>query len=236
MAALPKGKQAISALEAVQKAMAEAQKDLVPASQALAAHEGKILKPLQYDRMRVNLPTNDLGGPEYSFLSLINDPHADAGAVAAVSNKGALSKLVNQYKDMKPGSVIHVPQLGSEIQHRGNPTMFARIHDELMDKIKKGEVDQEQIDVINNRLNSTEVGKKGNKKLLFPEPVDIASPEFRLKPYTFVQRSEFADVVGGAGITKTLGKEKGKIININERLGETIDPYIADAPTGALGH
>lgn len=236
MAALPKGKQSISALEAVQKAMAEAQKELVPASQALAAHEGKILKPLQYDRMRVNLPTNDLGGPEYSFLSLINDPHAAAGSVAAVSNKTALSKLVNQYKDMKPGSVIHVPMLGSEVQHRGNPTMFARLHDEVMNKIKKGEIDQEQIDVINNRLNSTDVGKKGKPKLLFPEPVDIASPEFRLKPYTFEQRSEFADVVSGAGIIQTLGKERGKMIDLASRLGETIDPYIADAPTGAFGH
>ena len=230
-----KGKVAVSALEAVVKAMAEAQPKLIRASEALAPHEGKILKPLQYDRMRVNLETNDLGGPEYSGLSLYNPPHEQSGVVAAVSNKTALSRLINQYKDLKQG-VIHTPQLGSEIQHRGNPTMFARFHNELMEKIKSGEVDQEQIDVINNRLNSTEIGPKGNKRFLFPKPVDIASPEFRLKPYTFEQRSEFADVVGGAGIVKTLGKERGKMIDITSRLGESIDPYIADAPTGSFGH
>jgi len=231
-----KGKVAVSALEAVVKAMAEAQPKLIRASEALAPHEGKILKPLQYDRMRVNLETNDLGGPEYSGLSLYNPAHEQSGVVAAVSNKGALSRVINQYKDLKQGTVIHTPQLGSEIQHRGNPTMFSRFHNELMEKIKSGEVDQEQIDVINNRLNSTEIGPKGNKRLLFPQPVDIASPEFRLKPYTFEQRSEFADVVGGAGIVKTLGKERGKMIDITSKLGETIDPYIADAPTGAFGH
>ena len=231
-----KGKVAVSALEAVRRAMAEAQPKLIRASEALAPHEGKILKPLQYDRMRVNLDTNDLGGGEYSGLSLYNPPHAESGAVAAVSNKTALSRLVNQYKDLKPGSVIHTPMVGSDIQHRGNPTMFARFHNELMDKFKKGEVDQEQIDVINNKLNSTLVGPANNKKPLFAEPIDIASPEFRLKPLTFLQRSEFADVVGGKGIIKDLGKEKGKIININERLGESIDPYVADAPTGAFGH
>jgi len=227
-----KGKQLISALESVQKAMAEAQKDLVPASEALAPYEGRILKPLQYDRMRVNLPTNELGGPEYSLLSLINDPHAAAGTVAAVSNKTALSRLVNQYKDLKPGSVIHVPMLGSEIQHRGNPTMFAKLHNEFMDKVKAGEVEQDKIDAINNKLNSIEIGPKGKKKPLFPEPVDVTSPEFLARPLTFEQRTQFADVVGGQGV----GGKKGQVIDLTSRLGETIDPYIANAPTGAFGH
>jgi hypothetical protein len=219
---------AISALEAVKKAMEKVKPELKRASEVLAPHEGKILKPLQYDRMRVNLEEGDLGGPEYSALSLYNPPHAKSGAVAAVSNKGALTRLINQYKDYGLNKVIHTPMLGSDIQHRGNPTNFYRFYNELIEKIKSGEVDQDKIKLINNKLNSIE----HKKKPMFSENVDITSPDFLNQIKTFNQRSAFADVLNGDGI----GGKKGQVIDVTTKLGETIEPYIADAPTGAFGH
>jgi hypothetical protein len=228
-----KGKIAISALESVKKAMAKAKPELVPASQALAPHEGKVLKPLQYDRMRVNLDTGELGGGEYSGLSLYNPPHAKAGVVAAVSNKGALTRLINQYKDYGLNEVIHTPMVGSDIQHRGNPTMFGKFYKEFTDKVKSGEVTQDQINLVNDYLNSKTVVKNKKRVPLFKEPVDVASEEFVTRPLSFEQRTEFADVMSGKGIG---GPTKGQIIDVTTRLGETIDPYVADAPVSAFGH
>jgi hypothetical protein len=228
-----KGKIAISALESVKKAMAKAKPELVPASQALATHEGKVLKPLQYDRMRVNLDTGELGGGEYSGLSLYNPPHAKAGVVAAVSNKGALTRLINQYKDYGLNEVIHTPMVGSDIQHRGNPTMFGKFYKEFTDKVKSGEVTQDQINLVNDYLNSKTVVKNKKRVPLFKEPVDVASEEFVTRPLSFEQRTEFADVMSGKGIG---GPTKGQIIDVTTRLGETIDPYVADAPVSAFGH
>jgi hypothetical protein len=228
-----KGKIAISALEAVQKAMAKVKPELKRASEVLAPHEGKVLKPLQYDRMRVNLDTGELGGGEYSGLSLYNPPHAKAGVVAAVSNKGALTRLVNQYKDYGLGEVIHTPMVGSDIQHRGNPTMFGKFYKEFTDKVSSGEVTQDQINLVNNYLNSKTVVKNKKRVPLFKEPVDVSSEEFLTRPLSFEQRTEFADVMSGKGIG---GPTKGQIIDVTTRLGESIDPHVADAPVGAFGH
>jgi hypothetical protein len=224
---------AISALEAVKQAVAKAKPELKRASEVLAPHEGKILKPLQYDRMRVNLETDELGGPEYSGLSLYNPPHAKSGVVAAVSNKGALTRLVNQYKDYGLGEVIHTPMVGSDIQHRGNPTMFGKFYKEFTDKVSSGEVTQDQINLVNDYLNSKTVVKNKKRVPLFKEPVDVSSEEFLTRPLSFEQRTEFADVMSGKGIG---GPIKGQIIDVTTKLGESIDPYVADAPVGAFGH
>jgi hypothetical protein len=224
---------AISALEAVKQAVAKAKPELKRASEVLAPHEGKILKPLQYDRMRVNLETDELGGPEYSGLSLYNPPHAKSGVVAAVSNKGALTRLVNQYKDYGLGEVIHTPMVGSDIQHRGNPTMFGKFYKEFTDKVSSGEVTQDQINLVNDYLNSKTVIKNKKRVPLFKEPVDVSSEEFLTRPLSFEQRTEFADVMSGKGIG---GPIKGQIIDVTTKLGESIDPYVADAPVGAFGH
>jgi hypothetical protein len=223
-------------LEAVEKTGKSAKEELIPASKALEPHEGKTLKAIQYDRMRVNPETGDFGGPEYSNLSEISDPHRKARAVAAVSTQGAGTKYINQFINEKPGSVIHVPLLGSVEQHRGNPTMFGRFHQELMDKINKGEVSPEQINAINDKLNTTKVKKKVKDgyvmKPLFAEPVDVTSMEFIIKPKTFDQRTKFADVINGEGI----GGKKGQAIDIVSRLADVIDPYTAEAPAGSFGH
>jgi hypothetical protein len=219
-------------LEAVEKAGKSAKEELIPASEALAPHEGKTLKAIQYDRMRVNPETGEFGGPEYSNLPEISDPHRKARAVAAVSSKGAGTKYINQFINEKPGSIIHTPMLGSVEQHRGNPTMFSRFHQELMQKVNNGEVSQEQINAINDKLNSIKVKKGKEMKPLFAEPIDVTSIEFILKPKTFDQRTKFADVLNGEGV----GGKKGQVIDVASRLADVIDPYTAEAPTGSFGH
>ena len=219
-------------LEDLAKYGAKERETLLKPSEVFREHKGKTLKGLQYDRQRVNLDANDYGGPEYSELSLSSPLHKSARAVAAVSNKGAATRILNQFQFEPQGSIIHTPILGSEIQHRGNPNNFKKFHQQLLQKIEQGEVPPEQVEAINDRLNSMKISK--NKKMvpLFSEEIDVADPNFSKDATTFEQRTHFADTIFGKGV----GGVQGRSVDIMPQLRESIDPYVADAPMYSFGH
>jgi hypothetical protein len=138
------------------------------------------------------------------------------------------TRIVNRNKDVpEGGQVIWTPSVGGLEQHKANMTMFNQFADKF-NKARKN-LSDEQLQVLSDRASNA-VDNKG--RLVFPEGIDLSAKNYRGHVNTYEQRAALADIFAGRGV----GGEKGRTVAVEKMLGENLDPYVADVPTGSLGN
>lgn len=198
------------------------------ASEALGKHEGKTLMITQADRTKVG--EGYLGGPGFSGLQQALPEYANPGAVWAVGQPATASMIVGANKRVPANKAIWIPMIGSPTQHKSNQMVFDKVYNEFKKEAKKGNLDPELRDLINQRIYSA-VDNKGNPIFDASKPLDVLSPKFKKELDTFDKRAAVADILGGKGV----GGKKGSIIDYDAIIRKTTDPDLLDAPTGSLG-
>ena len=202
-------------------------KGLQKPSEAFGKHEGKTAMYTQADRTKVG--GGFLGGPGFSGLQLEYPAYKEAEAAWGVAHPAVAKTIVGSNARVPEGQAIWMPMLGHPEQHRSNQMVFDQIFNQFRREAKKGNLDDELRQKINDRLASA-VDKDGNP--LFPPDVDIMNKNFRQLANTFDRRAIAADVIAGKGV----GGKKGSIIDYPKIIQSTTDPAVVDAPTGAVGH
>lgn len=215
-------------LEEARKAK-EASQPPVKASEAYGKHEGSYIKPIFYDRMKVDLEKRKLGGPGFSGIQLIDPEYAKAKAVAGVTDKKMGTRILNRNKAQVPkgAKVIWTPSVGGLEQHKSNSTMFSEFADIFANERKN--LSPEQIQKMSDYA-STKVDNAG--RLIFPNGIDLGSRNFRKAVKTYNQRALMADIFAGRGV----GGEKGRTVPMEELLQKNLDPNMAEAGTLDLGN
>jgi len=201
-------------------------KKAMKASEALAQIEGKNLNITQADRTKVG--EGLLGGPGFSGLQLQEGPHKQSGAVWGVKNPGTAKTMLGGLKNPL-GNEYFTTMIGSPTQHQSNQMVFDKLYGKFKSEAKKGNLDPELQQKINERLASA-VDKDGNP--VFPPDVDILSKDFKKIANTFDRRSIAGNLIGGVGV----GGRKGQIIDYDKIIRDTTDPFLLDMPSGSLGH
>jgi hypothetical protein len=201
-------------------------KKAMRASEALAQIEGKNLNITQADRTKVG--EGLLGGPGFSGLQLQEGPHKQAGAVWGVKNPGTAKTMLGGLKNPL-GNEYFTTMIGSPTQHQSNQMVFDKLYGKFKSEAKKGNLDPELQQKINERLANA-VDKDGNP--IFPSDVDILSKDFKKIANTFDRRSIAGNLIGGVGV----GGRKGQIIDYDKIIRDTTDPFLLDMPSGSLGH
>ena len=215
-------------LEAQRKAK-EASKPPIKASEAYGQHEGSYIKPIFYDRMRVDLSRNKFGGPGFSGIQLIDPEYAKARAVAGVTDQKMATRILNRNKAQVPkgAKVIWTPSVGSLEQHKSNSTMFSEFADIFANQRKN--LSAEQIQKLSDRASAE---RDNNGRLIFPNGIDLSSRNFRKAVKTYDQRALMANIFAGRGV----GGEKGRTVPVEELLEKNLDPNMAQAGTLDLGN
>ena len=216
------------ALEAKRLAL-EAANPQIKASEAYGQHEGAYMKPIFYDRMKVDLSEGKKGGPGFSGIQLVDPDHALAKAAAGVTDQKMATRILNRNEAQVPkgAKVIWTPSVGGLEQHKSNSTLFGKFADIFANQRKNMSTDEVQ------KLSdyaSTKVDNKG--KLIFPNGIDLGSNRFRQKVTTYNQRALMADIFAGRGV----GGEKGRTVPVEELLEKNLDPNVAGAGTLDLGN
>jgi hypothetical protein len=219
-------KAADEAMEAKRLAF-EAANPPIKASEAYGQHEGAYLKPIFYDRMKVDLSKQKFGGPGFSSIQLVDPNYANAAA--GVTDQKMATRILNRNKAQVPqgAKVIWTPSVGGLEQHKSNSTMFNEFADIFSNQRKK--MSDEQIQKLSDRA-SKEVDNKG--RLIFPDGIDLGARNFRQQVKTYDQRSLMANIFAGRGV----GGEKGRTVPMEELLEKNLDPYMANAGTLDLGN
>jgi len=215
-----------AAARAAKAAKAAQLKKAMKASEALAQIEGKNLNITQADRTKVG--EGLLGGPGFSGLQLQEGPHKQSGAVWGVKNPGTAKTMLGGLKNPL-GNEYFTTMIGSPTQHQSNQMVFDKLYSKFKSEAKKGNLDPELQQKINERLASA-VDKDGNP--VFPPDVDILSKDFKKIANTFDRRSIAGNLIGGVGV----GGRKGQIIDYDKIIRDTTDPFLLDMPSGSLGH
>jgi hypothetical protein len=215
-----------AAARAAKAAKAAQMKKAMKASEALAQIEGKNLNITQADRTKVG--EGLLGGPGFSGLQLQEGPHKEVGAVWGVKNPGTAKTMLGGLKNPL-GNEYFTTMIGSPTQHQSNQMVFDKLYGKFKSEAKKGNLDPELQQKINERLASA-VDKDGNP--VFPSDVDILSKDFKKIANTFDRRSIAGNLIGGVGV----GGRKGQIIDYDKIIRDTTDPFLLDMPSGSLGH
>lgn len=215
-----------AAARTAKAAKAAQMKKAMKASEALAQIEGKNLNITQADRTKVG--EGLLGGPGFSGLQLQEGPHKQAGAVWGVKNPGTAKTMLGGFKDPL-GKEYFTTMIGSPTQHQSNQMVFDKLYGKFKSEAKKGNLDPELQQKINERLANA-VDKDGNP--VFPPDVDILSKDFKKIANTFDRRSIAGNLIGGVGV----GGRKGQIIDYDKIIRDTTDPFLLDMPSGSLGH
>ena len=215
-----------AAARAAKAAKAAQMKKAMKASEALAQIEGKNLNITQADRTKVG--EGLLGGPGFSGLQLQEGPHKQAGAVWGVKNPGTAKTMLGGLKNPL-GNEYFTTMIGSPTQHQSNQMVFDKLYGKFKSEAKKGNLDPELQQKINERLANA-VDKDGNP--VFPPDVDILSKDFKKIANTFDRRSIAGNLIGGVGV----GGRKGQIIDYDKIIRDTTDPFLLDMPSGSLGH
>ena len=215
-------------LEAKRLAL-EAANPPIKASEAYGQHEGAYMKPIFYDRMKVDLTEGKLGGPGFSGIQLVDPDYAKAKAVAGVTDQKMATRILNRNKaDVPAGAkVIWTPSVGGLEQHKSNSTMFGQFADIFASQRKN--MSAEEIQKLSDRASNA-VDNKG--VLIFPNGIDLGSNRFRQKVNTYNQRALMADIFAGRGV----GGEKGRTVPVEELLEKNLDPNVASAGTLDLGN
>ena len=216
------------ALEA-QRLAREAANPPIKASEAYGKHEGSYLKPIFYDRMKVDLSKGKFGGPGFSGIQLVDPNYANAKAVAGVTDQKMATRILNRNKALVPkdAKVIWTPSVGGLEQHKSNSTMFGEFADIFANQRKN--MSAEEIQKLSDRA-SKEVDNKG--RLIFPNGIDLGARNFRQQVKTYDQRALMADIFAGRGV----GGEKGRTVPVEELLTKNLDPNMANAGTLDLGN
>lgn len=215
-----------AAARAAKAAKAAQLKKAMKASEALAQIEGKNLNITQADRTKVG--EGLLGGPGFSGLQHQEGPHKEVGAVWGVKNPGTAKTMLGGLKNPL-GNEYFTTMIGSPTQHQSNQMVFDKLYGKFKSEAKKGNLDPELQQKINERLANA-VDKDGNP--VFPPDVDILSKDFKKIANTFDRRSIAGNLIGGVGV----GGRKGQIIDYDKIIRDTTDPFLLDMPSGALGH
>jgi hypothetical protein len=216
------------ALEAKRLAL-EAANPPIKASEAYGQHEGAYMKPIFYDRMKVDLSQGKKGGPGFSGIQLVDPNYADAKAVAGVTDQKMATRILNRNKAGVPAGakVIWTPSVGGLEQHKSNSTMFGQFADIFANQRKN--MSNEEIQKLSDRASNA-VNNKG--ELIFPNGIDLGSRNFRQKVTTYDQRGLMADIFAGRGV----GGEKGRTVPMEDLLEKNLDPNVAGAGTLDLGN
>ena len=216
------------ALEAKRLAL-EAANPPIKASEAYGQHEGAYMKPIFYDRMKVDLSQGKKGGPGFSGIQLVDPNYANAKAAAGVTDQKMATRILNRNKAGVPAGakVIWTPSVGGLEQHKSNSTMFGQFADIFANQRKN--MSPEEIQKLSDRA-STAVNNKG--ELIFPNGIDLGSRNFRQKVTTYDQRGLMADIFAGRGV----GGEKGRTVPMEDLLEKNLDPNVAGAGTLDLGN
>ena len=215
------------AMEANRLAM-EALNPPIKASEAYGKYEGAYLKPIFYDRMKVDLSQGKLGGPGFSSIQLVDPNYANAKAVAGVTDQKMATRILNRNKQAPAGAqVIWTPSVGGLEQHKSNSTMFGQFADIFANQRKN--MSAEEIQKLSDRASTM---LDNNGKLIFPNGIDLGSRNFRQKVNTYDQRALMADILAGRGV----GGEKGRTVPVEELLEKNLDPNMANAGTLDLGN
>jgi hypothetical protein len=216
------------ALEAKRLAL-EAANPQIKASEAYGQHEGAYMKPIFYDRMKVDLSEGKKGGPGFSGIQLVDPNYAQAKAAAGVTDQKMATRILNRNEAGVPkgAKVIWTPSVGGLEQHKSNSTLFGKFADIFANQRKNMSADE--IQKLSDYA-STKVDNKG--KLIFPNGIDLGSNRFRQKVTTYNQRALMADIFAGRGV----GGEKGRTVPVEELLEKNLDPNVAGAGTLDLGN
>ena len=207
----------------------EAANPPIKASEAYGKHEGAYMKPIFYDRMKVDLSKGKLGGPGFSGIQLVDPNYAQAKAVAGVTDKKMATRILNRNTALVPkgADVIWTPSVGGLEQHKSNSTMFGEFADIFSSQRKN--MSAEEIQRLSDRASNM-TDNKG--RLIFPNGIDLGSRNFRQQVKTYDQRSLMADIFAGRGV----GGEKGRTVPVEELLEKNLDPNMAEAGTLDLGN
>ena len=216
------------ALEAKRLAL-EAANPPIKASEAYGQHEGAYMKPIFYDRMKVDLSKGKKGGPGFSGIQLVDPNYANAKAAAGVTDQKMATRILNRNKAGVPAGakVIWTPSVGGLEQHKSNSTMFGEFADIFANQRKN--MSNEEIQKLSERASKA-VNNKG--ELIFPNGIDLGSRNFRQKVTTYDQRGLMADIFAGRGV----GGEKGRTVPMEDLLEKNLDPNVAGAGTLDLGN
>jgi hypothetical protein len=216
------------ALEAKRLAL-EAANPPIKASEAYGQHEGAYMKPIFYDRMKVDLSKGKKGGPGFSGIQLVDPNYANAKAAAGVTDQKMATRILNRNKAGVPAGakVIWTPSVGGLEQHKSNSTMFGEFADIFANQRKN--MSNEEIQKLSDRASKA-VNNKG--ELIFPNGIDLGSRNFRQKVTTYDQRGLMADIFAGRGV----GGEKGRTVPMEDLLEKNLDPNVAGAGTLDLGN
>jgi len=216
------------ALEAKRLAL-EAATPQIKASEAYGQHEGAYMKPIFYDRMKVDLSEGKKGGPGFSGIQLVDPNYAQAKAAAGVTDQKMATRILNRNEAQVPkgAKVIWTPSVGGLEQHKSNSTLFSKFADIFAGQRKN--MSNDEIQKLSDYA-STKVDNKG--KLIFPNGIDLGSNRFRQKVTTYNQRGLLADIFAGRGV----GGEKGRTVPVEELLEKNLDPNVAGAGTLDLGN
>ena len=216
------------ALEAKRLAL-EAANPPIKASEAYGQHEGAYMKPIFYDRMKVDLSKGKKGGPGFSGIQLVDPNYANAKAAAGVTDQKMATRILNRNKANVPAGakVIWTPSVGGLEQHKSNSTMFGEFADIFANQRKN--MSNEEIQKLSDRASNA-VNNKG--ELIFPNGIDLGSRNFRQKVTTYDQRGLMADIFAGRGV----GGEKGRTVPMEDLLEKNLDPNVAGAGTLDLGN
>ena len=156
------------ALEAKRLAL-EAANPPIKASEAYGQHEGAYMKPIFYDRMKVDLSEGKKGGPGFSGIQLVDPNYAQAKAAAGVTDQKMATRILNRNEAQVPkgAKVIWTPSVGGLEQHKSNSTLFSKFADIFAGQRKN--MSNDEIQKLSDYA-STKVDNKG--KLIFPNGID----------------------------------------------------------------
>jgi hypothetical protein len=206
---------------------ARAEKKALRMSEALDPHVGKRLYITQADRMALDPSKGYLGGSGFPDLATMLPEYK--GMSWAVNTPG-IAKTMVKSMERNPEEAIWTNLQGSPEQHRSNRVVFDKIMKQFTDAVMEDKLTPELHAKINKKLASIKIGKTDIP--MFPEDIDILSPEFMQHAEAFHKRSAIADVLSGKGV----GGQKGKIIPYEDIIAETTDPALADVKTGSIGN
>ena len=212
-----------------QRLAREAANPPIKASEAYGRHEGSYLKPIFYDRMKVDLSKGKFGGPGFSGIQLVDPNYANAKAVAGVTDQKMATRILNRNKALVPkdAKVIWTPSVGGLEQHKSNSTMFGEFADIFANQRKN--MSAEEIQKLSDRASMM---TDNNGRLIFPNGIDLGARNFRQQVKTYDQRALMADIFAGRGV----GGEKGRTVPVEELLEKNLDPNMANAGTLDLGN
>lgn len=176
----------------------------------------------QADRTRVGGST--AGGPLFSTLQLHDPKYAEAKATWGVRDKPTASRLINESNPSK----VWTTMLGAEDQLKTNPVVFDQLYRAFGQAVKRGDVEPEKVEQINELLRQAGY-----------ERADITNPKFKQTiADSFQARALVADLfqnIGIGGPQKSFGPEAKSILIKNTEPSLLHPEHGGDAPTFAAG-